>query len=84
MSNTSAKEQFVNRFEIIVDGIQQTKKKVQARLEDEKSKRDHSLSQLSELIEKQRKYAVALKNFKQNCERNERLMKQCKALQAKN
>lgn len=83
MLSGSAKEQFVGRFETIVEGIQQTKSKVQARLADEKSKRDGLATQLSELIEKQRKYAIALKRFKQNCERNEQLMKQCKALQAR-
>lgn len=77
-----AKEQFVLQLEQIVDGVGQTKLKIKNKLETEKSKRDELNAQLSALIEQQRKYAVVLKQFTKDCERNEHLVKQLKALQA--
>lgn len=82
MSNMHAKEQFVLQLEQIVDGIGQTKLKIKNKLEGEKAKRDELNGQLSGLVEQQRKYAVVLKQFTKDCERNEHLLKQLKALQA--
>lgn len=78
----NAREQFVLQLEQIVDGVGQTKLKIKNRLETEKSKRDEFNAQLSALVEQQRKYAVVLKQFTKDCERNEHLVKQLKALQA--
>lgn len=77
-----AKEQFVAQLEQIVDGVGQTKLKIRNKLEDEKSKRDTLNSQLTALVEQQRKYAVVLKQFTKDCERNDQLVKKLKALQA--
>lgn len=83
MTNIHAKEQFVAQFETIVDGVRQTKLKVKNKFEDEKAKRDGLNSQLTCLVEQQRKYATAVKQFTKDCERNDQLMKQWKALQSK-
>lgn len=77
-----AKEQFVLQLEQIVDGVGQTKLKIKNKLEGEKAKRDEFNGQLTGLVEQQRKYAVVLKQFTKDCERNEHLLKQLKALQA--
>lgn len=77
-----AKEQFVLQLEQIVDGVGQTKLKIKNKLETEKAKRDEFNAELSSLVEQQRKYAVVLKQFTKDCDRNEQLMKQLKALQA--
>lgn len=82
MSNMHAKEQFVLQLEQIVDGVGQTKLKIKSKLETEKAKRDELNAELSTLVEQQRKYAVVLKQFTKDCERNEHLVKQLKALQA--
>lgn len=82
MSNMHTKEQFVLQMEQTVDGVGQTKLKIQNKLEEEKRKRDAANSQLSALIEQQRKYAVVLKQFTKDCERNDQLVKKLKALQA--
>lgn len=82
MSNMHAKEQFVLQLEQIVDGVGQTKLKIKNKLETEKTKRDELNAQLSALIDQQRKYAVVLKQFTKDCERNEHLLKQLAALQA--
>lgn len=77
-----AKEQFVLQLEQIVDGVGQTKLKIQNKYDEEKKKRDAYNSQLTGLIEQQRKYAVVLKQFTKDCERNEQLVKKWRALQA--
>lgn len=69
-------------MEQTVDGVGQTKIKVRNKLEEEKAKRDMSNAQLTGLVEQQRKYAILLKQFTKDCERNEFLIKQLKALQA--
>lgn len=69
-------------MEQTVDGVGQTKIKVRNKLEEEKGKRDMSNVQLTGLVEQQRKYAILLKQFTKDCERNEVLIKQLKALQA--
>lgn len=80
LANVYAKEQFVAQFEIIVDGVRQTKQKVRNKFDDEKAKRDGLNAQLSSLVEQQRKYAAALKQFTKDCERNEQLMRELKQL----
>lgn len=82
MSNMHAKEQFVLQLEQIVDGVGQTKLKIKNKLETVKSKRNELNAELSSFVEQQRKYAVVLKQFTQDCDRNDQLMKQLKALQA--
>lgn len=82
MSNMQAREQFVAQLEQIVDGVGQTKLKIRNKLDEEKSKRDTLNRQLTALVEQQRKYAVALKQFTKDCERNDQLVKKLKALQA--
>lgn len=82
MSNIHAREQFVAQLEQIVDGVGQTKLKIRNKLEEEKGKRDALNSQLTALVEQQRKYAVVLKQFTKDCERNDQLIKKLKALQA--
>lgn len=77
-----AKEQFVLQLEQIVDGVGQAKLKIKNKLETVKSKRNDLNAELSSFVEQQRKYAVVLKQFTQDCDRNDQLMKQLKALQA--
>lgn len=70
------------QMEQTVDGVGQTKIRVRNKLEEEKGKRDTLNAQLTGFVEQQRKYAVLLKQFTKDCERNELLIKQLKALQA--
>lgn len=82
MSNMHSKDQFVLQMEQIVDGVGQTKLKICNKLDEEKLKRDTLNSQLTALVEQQRKYAIVLKQFTKDCERNDQLVKKLKALQA--
>ncbi len=66
-TSNSVREQFLLQFEQIVDSIKQTKLKVENRRLAEKMKKD-SLNELYlELIEKQRLYYKAVKDFKEVC-----------------
>lgn len=81
MSNAQSREQFLQQLETIVDGVKQTKTKVKNKCDDEKAKRDGLNAQLLCLVEQQRKYAAAVKQFTSDCKRNEDLMLRLKSLQ---
>ena len=65
MASASGKEQFLLQFEQIVEGIKQTKLKVETRRQNEKMKRDQLNETYLDLIEKQRLYYKAVKDFKE-------------------
>lgn len=75
MSNAQSKDQFLKQLETIVEGVKQTKVKVRNKCEDEKAKRDGLNAQLMCLVEQQRRYAAAVKQFTAECRRNEDLQK---------
>lgn len=78
--NSYAKEQFVLQFEDIVEGVRQTRTKVKNKCDEEKEKRDSLNEQLLLLIEQQRKYASALKQFTDKCSMNQQLMNELKTM----
>ncbi len=59
------KEEFVVKFEQIVESIIQNKTKVQQRLALEKTKRDQLNTEYIDLVEQQRLYFKAVKEFKE-------------------
>lgn len=61
------KEEFLVKFEQTVDSIVQNKNKVEQRLAVERAKRDQLDSEYSDLIEQQRLYFMAVKEFKEVC-----------------
>lgn len=73
MSSFQSKEQFLKQFEAIVEGIKQTKTRVGNKLDDEKVKRDELSAQLMSLVDLQRKYAMCVKKFTVECQRNAEL-----------
>jgi hypothetical protein len=80
MQTPQAKEQFMLQFEQIVEGIRQTKVKVKSKCDEEKLKRDHLNAQLLALVDQQRKYAAAIKQFTSECQRNEALHLKLKSM----
>ncbi|XP_050072525.1 coiled-coil domain-containing protein 93 [Anopheles maculipalpis] len=80
MQNPHSREQFVQQFETIVDGIRATKSKLKKKCDDEKAKRDGLNAQLLCLMEQQRKYAATVKQLTMECQRNEALMQHLKGL----
>lgn len=70
MLTIPSKEQFLQKLEEIVEGVSKIKEKIQTKCDIERSKRNELNSELLSLIELQRKYAAAIKQFKlafQNC-----------------
>uniref|UniRef100_A0A182PD39 Coiled-coil domain-containing protein 93 n=1 Tax=Anopheles epiroticus TaxID=199890 RepID=A0A182PD39_9DIPT len=82
MQTPHSREQFVQQFETIVEGIRATKAKLKKKCDDEKAKRDGLNGQLLCLMEQQRKYATTVKQLTMECQRNEALMQHLKALKA--
>uniref|UniRef100_A0A182NAN8 Coiled-coil domain-containing protein 93 n=1 Tax=Anopheles dirus TaxID=7168 RepID=A0A182NAN8_9DIPT len=80
MQTPHSREQFVQQFETIVEGIRATKIKLKKKCDDEKAKRDGLNAQLLCLVEQQRKYAATVKQLTMECQRNEALMQHLKAL----
>lgn len=68
MQTTSSKEQFLKNLEEIVNGVNAMKGKIQSKCDNEKSKRNELNTELLSLIELQRKYATAIKQFKFHCQ----------------
>lgn len=81
MQSFSSREQFVQQFETIVEGIRTTKAKVKTKCDDERTKRDGLNAQLLCLVEQQRKYAATVKQLTAECQRNEALLRRNQQLQ---
>ncbi|XP_055598049.1 coiled-coil domain-containing protein 93 [Uranotaenia lowii] len=81
MQSFASRDQFVQQFEAIVEGIHTNKIKVNAKCEEERSKRDSLNAQLLALVEQQRKYAATVKQLTVECQRNDALLKQLQLLQ---
>lgn len=69
MATVHSKEQFLKKFEEIVEGVSTSKSKVRRKNDDEKTKRDQLNAELLSFIELQRKYAALIKQFKMACEK---------------
>ncbi|XP_063239484.1 coiled-coil domain-containing protein 93 isoform X2 [Bacillus rossius redtenbacheri] len=76
MASASGKEQFIQQFDAIVEGIRQNKAKVQQRLGDERRRRDALSQQLLGLVELQRRYVAAVRQVTIECRSNEALLAQ--------
>ncbi|XP_062547037.1 coiled-coil domain-containing protein 93 [Armigeres subalbatus] len=81
MQSFNSREQFVQQFETIVEGIRTTKAKVKTKCDDERAKRDGLNAQLLCLVEQQRKYAATVKQLTAECQRNEALLRRNQHLQ---
>lgn len=78
MSSSSTKEEFLSQLEQIVDRIVQNKAKGEKKKQEEKMHRDALNDQLLDLIEKQRLYFKTVKDFKEECRKNEILVARLK------
>lgn len=68
MLTIHSKEQFLTKFEEIVEGVSTTKVKIKRKNDDEKTRRDQLNNELLSYFELQRKYAAMIKQFKIACE----------------
>nr|XP_037292053.1 coiled-coil domain-containing protein 93-like [Rhipicephalus microplus] len=74
MSNPATKDQFLAQFEQIVEGVKQNRLKVEKKRQEAKMSRDRLHDSLLELVDKQRLYFRTVKEFKEECRKNEVLV----------
>ncbi|XP_071811815.1 coiled-coil domain-containing protein 93-like isoform X2 [Apostichopus japonicus] len=75
MASPSSTQQFLKQFEQMVEGIKGTKSSLEKRKMEEKMKRDQINDNYLDLIEKQRLYFKTVKDFQEECRKNEILLK---------
>ncbi|RWS16258.1 coiled-coil domain-containing protein 93-like protein [Dinothrombium tinctorium] len=73
-NNPTIREQFLSQFEQIVGNIKQAKLQIEKRKQMEKMKKDQLNEQYVDLVEKQRLYYKAVKEFTEECRKNEQLI----------
>ncbi|XP_076328201.1 coiled-coil domain-containing protein 93-like isoform X2 [Tachypleus tridentatus] len=78
MSSSATKGQFLTQFEQIVEGIRQNRLKVEKKKQVDKMKRDQLNDQYLDLVEKQRLYFKTVRDFKEECRKNEILVAKLK------
>uniref|UniRef100_A0A8C5ANP3 Coiled-coil domain-containing protein 93 n=1 Tax=Gadus morhua TaxID=8049 RepID=A0A8C5ANP3_GADMO len=79
MSSSSAKEQFLRQMEQIVEGIKQNRIKMEKKKQENKMRRDQLNDDHLELLDKQRLYFKTVKDFKEECRKNEMLLSKLRA-----
>lgn len=72
--SNSSKEEFLRQFQNIMEGVKNSKQKVERQVTDEKKKRDQLSSTLHVLIEQQRKYVTAVRQLSIECKKHEALL----------
>lgn len=74
MMSSSSKEEFIKQLENIVEGVRQSKMKVERKLAEEKEQRDKLSHNLQSLVEQQRRYVAAVRQLSIECRRHEALL----------
>ncbi|XP_005089338.2 coiled-coil domain-containing protein 93 [Aplysia californica] len=74
MASPANREVFLKQFEQMVDGVKQNKARAEKKRQEEKMKRDQLSDHHLDLIEKQRLYFKTVKDFKEECRKNEILL----------
>ena len=78
MSSSANKEQFLKQFAQILKGIQENKSKVDERQTREKMTRDQLSAKVLSLVEKERSYFKTVKEYEEECSKNELLLAKLK------
>ncbi|KAM6070664.1 coiled-coil domain-containing protein 93 isoform 1-T1 [Chlamydotis macqueenii] len=79
MASSGSREQFLRQMEQIVEGIKQNRMKMEKKKQENKMRRDQLNDEYLELLEKQRLYFKTVKEFKEECRKNETLLSKLKA-----
>ncbi|XP_044294164.1 coiled-coil domain-containing protein 93 isoform X1 [Varanus komodoensis] len=79
MASSSARDQFLRQMEQIVEGIKQSRMKMEKKKQENKMRRDQLNDEYLELLEKHRLYFKTVKEFKEECRKNEMLLAKLKA-----
>ncbi|XP_051564914.1 coiled-coil domain-containing protein 93-like [Myxocyprinus asiaticus] len=79
MASSGSKEQFLRQMEQIVEGIKQSRIKMEKKRQENKMRRDQLNDEYLELLDKQRLYFKTIKDFKEECRKNEMLLSKLRA-----
>ncbi|XP_010573427.1 coiled-coil domain-containing protein 93 [Haliaeetus albicilla] len=79
MASSGSREQFLRQMEQIVEGIKQNRMKMEKKKQENKMRRDQLNDEYLELLEKQRLYFKTVKEFKEECRKNEMLLSKLKS-----
>lgn len=79
MASAGAREQFLRQMEQIVEGIKQSRLKNEKKKQESKMRRDQLNDEYLELLDKQRLYFKTVKDFKEECRKNEMLLSKFRA-----
>ncbi|XP_061548070.1 coiled-coil domain-containing protein 93 isoform X1 [Phycodurus eques] len=79
MSSSAAKEQFLRQMEQIVEGIRQSRIKMEKKKQENKMRRDQLNDKYLELLDIRRLYFKTVKDFKEECRKNEMLLSKLRA-----
>uniref|UniRef100_A0A673HJB7 Coiled-coil domain-containing protein 93 n=1 Tax=Sinocyclocheilus rhinocerous TaxID=307959 RepID=A0A673HJB7_9TELE len=79
MASSGSKEQFLRQMEQIVEGIKQSHIKMEKKRQENKMRRDQLNDEYLELLDKQRLYFKTVKDFKEECRKNEMLLSKLRA-----
>ncbi|XP_059418646.1 coiled-coil domain-containing protein 93-like [Carassius carassius] len=71
MASSGSKEQFLRQLEQIVEGIKQSRIKMEKKRQENKMRRNQLNDEYLELLDKQRLYFKTVKDFKEECRKNE-------------
>ncbi|XP_075037311.1 coiled-coil domain-containing protein 93 [Mixophyes fleayi] len=80
MASSSTRDQFLRQMEQIVDGIRQNRNRMEKKKQENKMRRDQLNDEYLEMLEKQRLYFKTVKEFKEECRKNEMLLSKLKDL----
>ncbi|XP_069791324.1 coiled-coil domain-containing protein 93 isoform X1 [Narcine bancroftii] len=80
MASPATREQFLRQMEQIVEGIKQNRMKLEKKKQENKMRRDQLNDEYLELLEKQRLYFKTVKEFKEECRKNEMLLTKMRTL----
>lgn len=83
MSTPVTRDQFLAQFEHIVEGVKQNRMKVEKKRQEAKMSRDRLHDNFLELVDKQRLYFRTVKEFKEECRKNEVLVGKLKEMSGK-
>ncbi|KAM9804578.1 coiled-coil domain-containing protein 93 [Neosynchiropus ocellatus] len=74
MASSAARGQFLHQMEQIVEGIKQSRIRMEKKKQENKMRRDQLNDEHLELLDKQRLYFKTVKDFKEECRKNEMLL----------
>ncbi|GJQ70700.1 hypothetical protein Trydic_g634 [Trypoxylus dichotomus] len=76
MQSSASSEEFLNQLINIVEGVKQSKAKIENKRLEEKQKHDQLISTLQGLIDTQRRYVVAVRQLSVECKKYEMILAQ--------